>query len=138
MLMWVLVIGMGAMMAQSPHFDKNKINEIKEAFFIEHLKLSKSEADKFWKVYQQYDAERHTLRKAAKKPEGKSKFSEMSDKEIYDFIDYNLEMREKEIQLQKKYFIEFKKLLPAQKVVRLLNIEEQFRQFLFKQAKEKK
>lgn len=128
----------GTMVAQGPKYDRSKINEIKEAYFIQQLKLSKSETEKFWKLYQQYDAERHTLRKAGKKSGEKKKFSEMSDTEIYNFIDYYLEMKQKELDLQKKYLIEFKKLLPAEKVVKLLFIEEQFRQYLFKQAQEKK
>ncbi len=118
--------------------DKTKIKEIKVAYFTEKLSLTKAESEKFWKVYDQYDEERHALRKAAKKPEDKKKFSEMTDKEIYDFIDYSFDMKEKELALQKKYFVEFKKILPAQKVVRLIHIEEQFRQYLFKQAQHKK
>lgn len=118
--------------------DKAKIKEIKVAYFTEKLSLTKAESEKFWKIYDQYDEERHALRKAAKKPEDKKKFSEMTDKEIYDFIDYSLDMKGKEVVLQKKYFVEFKKILPAQKVVRLIHIEEQFRQYLFKQAQHKK
>lgn len=118
--------------------DKSKIKEIKVAYFTEKLKLTKSESEKFWKIYDQYDDERHELRKAAKKSEGKKKFSEMPDKDIYEFIDYTFDIKEKELALQKKYFAEFKKILPAQKVVRLIHIEEQFRQYLFRQAQERK
>lgn len=118
--------------------DRTKMKEVKVAYFTEKLSLTKAESEKFWKIYDQYDAERHTLKKAAKKPHDKSKFTEMSEKEIYDFIDYSFEMKEKELALQRKYFVEFKKVLPAQKVVRLIHIEEQFRQYLFKQAQNKK
>lgn len=125
-------------MAQAPKQDKDKIQEIKQAYFVEQLKLTKAEMDKFLPLYKKYDAERRELRKAGKKPGEKKKFSEMTQKEINDFIQYSFELKEKELQLQKKYFEEFKKVLPAHKVVKLLNIEEQFRQYLFKQAHNKK
>lgn len=131
----ILVSSVTVLVAQP---DKSKIKEIKVAYFTERLKLTKSESEKFWKIYDQYDSERYELRKAAKKPEDKRKFSEMSDKEISEFIDYTFDIKEKELALQRKYFAEFKKILPAQKVVRLIHIEEQFRQYLFRQAQERK
>lgn len=131
----ILVSSVAVLVAQP---DKSKIKEIKVAYFTERLKLTKSESEKFWKIYDQYDSERYELRKAAKKPEDKRKFSEMSDKEISEFIDYTFDIKEKELALQRKYFAEFKKILPAQKVVRLIHIEEQFRQYLFRQAQERK
>lgn len=133
-----LIILMSSVTVMVAQPDKSKIKEIKVAYFTEKLKLTKSESEKFWKIYDQYDTERHELRKAAKKPEDKKKFSEMSDKEIYEFVDYAFDIKEKELALQRKYFAEFKKILPAQKVVKLIHIEEQFRQYLFRQAQERK
>lgn len=135
---WMFITSIGWMAAQAPKHDKDKIKEIKEAYFVQYLKLTKSEADKFLTLYQKYDVERRNLRKSGKKPGQKMKFSEMSDQEINDFIQSNFALKEQELQLQKKYFEEFKKVLPPQKLVKVLNIEEQFRQYLFKQAQEKK
>lgn len=115
----------------------SKIKEIKVAYFTEKLELTSSESEKFWKIYNQYETERYALKKASKKPEGQ-KISEMTDAELYQWIDSSLDKKEKEVALQKKYFVEFKKVLPAKKLVKLINIEEQFRQFLFKQAQQKK
>lgn len=117
--------------------DYSKIKELKVAYFTEKLELTSSESVQFWKIYNQYEVERHTLKKSGRKPEGQ-KMSEMTDAQIYQWIDSSLEKKEKEAVLQKKYFAEFKKVLPAKKLVKLLNIEEQFRQFIFKQAQQKK
>lgn len=117
--------------------DYSKIKELKVAYFTEKLELTSSESVQFWKIYNQYEVERHALKKSGKKPEGQ-KMSEMTDAQIYQWIDSSLEKKEKEAALQKKYFAEFKKVLPAKKLVKLLNIEEQFRQFIFKQAQQKK
>lgn len=117
--------------------DHSKIKDLKVAYFTEKLNLTSSESDKFWKIYNQYEAERQSLKKASKKPEGQ-KISEMTDAEINHFIDSALDKKEKEALLQKKYFVEFRKVLPPQKVVKLLFVEEQFRQYLFKQAQQKR
>jgi hypothetical protein len=117
--------------------DHSKIKDLKVAYFTEKLQLTPSETDKFWKIYNQYEAERQSLKKSSKKPEGQ-KISEMSDVQIDQLINSTLDKKEKEAALQKKYFVEFKKVLPPQKVVKLLYIEEQFRQFLFKKAQQKR
>jgi len=117
--------------------DHSKIKDLKVAYFTEKLQLTPSETDKFWKIYNQYEAERQSLKKSSKKPEGQ-KISEMSDAQIDQLINSTLDKKEKEAALQKKYFVEFKKVLPPQKVVKLLYIEEQFRQFLFKKAQQKR
>ena len=117
--------------------DHSKIKDLKVAYFTEKLQLTPSETDKFWKIYNQYEAERQSLKKSSKKPEGQ-KISEMSDAQIDQLINSTLDKKEKEAALQKKYFVEFKKVLPSQKVVKLLYIEEQFRQFLFKKAQQKR
>lgn len=117
--------------------DHSKIKELKVAYFTKKLELTASESASFWKIYDQYDQERFALKRGSKKPDGQ-KVSEMSDAQIYEWINSSLDKKEKEVALQKKYFVEFKKILPAQKLVKLVNIEEQFRQFLFKQAQQKK
>ena len=117
--------------------ENSKIKDLKVAYFTEKLQLTPSETDKFWKIYNQYEAERQSLKKSSKKPEGQ-KISEMSDAQIDQLINSTLDKKEKEAALQKKYFVEFKKVLPSQKVVKLLYIEEQFRQFLFKKAQQKR
>ena len=130
----ILAFSVSVAFAQPDH---SKIKELKVAFFTEKLQLTPTESDSFWKIYNQYEQERIALKKAAKKPQGQ-KISEMSDTEIYQLINASLDKNEKEAALQKKYFVEFKKILPAQKLIKLLYLDEQFRQFLFKQAQEKR
>jgi len=118
-------------------YDKEKMNEIKEAFIQKKLELTEAEAARFWPVFRRYEAERKALRKAARPDGEKKKFGEMSDAELNKFMDTAMDVKEKELQVQKKYFSEFRKILPANKAVKLLYIEEQFRQFLLKQAQNK-
>lgn len=115
----------------------DKIKEVKIAYFNKKLDFTPKEAEQFWKIYNQYEAEKWAVKKSLKKYQNK-KLAEMSDQEIYEYIDFSLKSKEKEVALEKKYFSEFRKILPAQKVAKLLKIEEQFRKFLFNQMKNKR
>lgn len=130
----MVTLSMGMLMAQ-PH--SSKFKEIKKTFFTEKLQLTTVESEQFWKIYDQYETEGMQLKKSLKESKSK-KYSEMNDQEIYQFVDHALIIKEKKVQLQKTYFKQFKKVLPAQKYLKLLRIEEQFRQYLLKQMRNKK
>lgn len=135
-LAYILIsfLSVGMLQAQSK---SEKVREIKVAYFNDKLDLKKSESQKFWKIYNQYESERRELLKRAKRPSHK-KISEMSDAEIYKYVDYAFASKKKEVELQEKYFKQLRKILPAHKIVQLLRLEEQFRQYLFKQMRNKK
>ena len=103
---------------------EERIKSLKIAFVTEKLGLSPEESEKFWPIYNQMEAERATLM-----AEKKSDFDDYdSDKEAQAYIARHFEIREKEIQLERKYVEKFKAILPAKKVARLLWVEKQFRQ----------
>ncbi len=103
---------------------EERIKSLKIAFITEKLGLSPEESEKFWPVYNQMEAER-----AALMAEKKSDFEgDESDKDAQAYIARHFEIREKEIQLERRYVEKFKVFLPAKKVARLLWVEKQFRQ----------
>lgn len=117
--------------------DRAKIAELKRAFFNEKLQMTSDQSVKFWKVYDKYDAERQSLRRTWNKP-SQEDFTKLSDQQIYQYIDNSFLQKEKEIALQKKYINELKPILPANKLVKVLRLEEQFRQFLFRQVQHRR
>ncbi|MCO5234079.1 MAG: hypothetical protein LC105_05590 [Chitinophagales bacterium] len=123
-----------SLFAQKTTTNHAQLRDLKVAYFNERLQLTKSEALQFWEVYDRYEKERLELKQLLKKRENLKKSSEMSDTEIYDFMNNYFVIKEKELVVQKKYFDELKKILPAQKWMKLVHIEEQFRKYLFKQA----
>lgn len=115
-----------------------KVREMKRAFFNEKLMLTEQEKNIFWPLYEKFELERRQLMKnkvnaVTEKPD----FESMSATELNQYIDSILLMKEREAALQKKYITEFKKILPLQKVAKLVTLEEEFRIFLMRMARDK-
>lgn len=103
---------------------EERIKSLKIAFVTEKLALTPDESEKFWPVYNQMEAERASLM-----AEKKSDFGDdITDKEAQLYITKHFDIREKEIQLERRYIDKFKTLLPDRKVAKLLWVEKQFRQ----------
>jgi hypothetical protein len=122
--------------AQPPKEPKDKIDALKIAFITKRLDLTEEEAQKFWPVYNKYEAEKDALRESTtgqykdeKKPVDQMTDAE-ADKMINDFVAF----RSKDVDLMKKYVVEFKKVLPIKKVALLITAEEHFKKMLMKQA----
>ncbi|MBK7220180.1 MAG: hypothetical protein IPH94_02220 [Saprospiraceae bacterium] len=103
---------------------EERVKSLKIAFVTEKLALTPDESEKFWPVYNQMEAERASLM-----AEKKSDFGDdITDKEAQLYITRHFDIREKEIQLERRYIDKFKILLPDRKVAKLLWVEKQFRQ----------
>lgn len=124
--------------AQPPKKDPALFKEMKEAFVQKELAITEEEGTLFWPVFQRYEEERKQLKITALGTHAeRKKPADMTEDELNTFIQKQLDWKEKEAALQKKYIEEFKKILPASKVAKLIVIDEKFRQFLMKQIKEK-
>lgn len=120
--------------AQKSGANYAQLKELKVKYFNTQLQLNSNEATRFWEIYNQYDKERQALKQALKKGEKVENVSLMTENEINAYLNNYFDIKEKEVAVQKKYFEEFRKILAPQQLVKLVNIEEQFRKFLFKQA----
>jgi hypothetical protein len=95
-------------LAQNNQRDVEKLQAYKVAFLSRKLNLTTEEAQKFWPIYNKYEAE---LREA--RIEGRA-----NKKEI--------EMEEKILNIRKKYNGEFEKAIPSEKVNQLFKSEREF------------
>jgi hypothetical protein len=131
---FLLLIGTTAGLNAQP--SKDKIESFKIAFITKRLNLTPEEAKVFWPVYNKYSDELEVLRKN-KVDFDNIDFSNLSaeeadkkGKEIFAF-------KQSELDLQKKYYSEFKKVIPAQKVLLLMKTENDFKRQLLRMLQEK-
>lgn len=120
--------------------DKNEaIAAMKVSFITRKLNLTPKEAQNFWPLYNQYEEELEILRKNHRKMihEAKDDFSQISEAEIEKIVDEQINFRQKEIDILKKYHPQFKKVLPMRKVAQLYKAEDEFKRHLIKQLKGK-
>jgi hypothetical protein len=112
----------------------------KIGFLTKELELTPSEAEKFWPIYNKFEAEKKAARKRqmAQNIIAGANFDSYSDKQVEDLIEENLKFRQSEIEIERKAIMEYKKILPIKKVARLLIAERKFQKEVLKTLRNKK
>lgn len=118
---------------------REQVKAQKVAFITDKLNLDAEAAQKFWPIYNEYMDEKETI--SNKKRElmqnmsdnqnslSEEEFEKMGD----EFIDLNL----KESELAKEYHYKYKEALTPSQILKLYKAENQFKQFLIKQIRER-
>ena len=118
---------------------KEKIKALKVAHITTELDLSSEEAQKFWPVYNEFEAKMEGFHKTRRAERKKHKTEgELSDKELETLVDNHLVMEQKELDVKKSYHTKFKAILPIQKVAKLYRAEHSFKKDLLKKMRVKK
>ena len=114
-----------------------KIEALKIGFITNKLKLTPEESQKFWPVFNQYEAEKKQIRQstigAVKELKEDGDFT---NAEAEQAIAKYVEFKARDLDLIKKYVSEFRKILPATKVAKLITAEEHFKKMLMKQVQQ--
>ena len=110
---------------------REKIRAAHAAYITERLQLTPAEAEKFWPVYREYAEKRRELRqemRTNRPPEADGKA----------LLDFDLKIKEKELDLEKTYTEKFQHLIPPEKLVRLRDAESDFRKMLLRQIQQRR
>lgn len=115
---------------------KEKVEAMKVAYITEKLTLSTEEAEKFWPIYNGQEEKKQAMRKSMKADFKKDvNIDEMTDEEVNKHINTGLEIREKELALQKQYIADLKKVLPIKKIAKLQQAEKDFKKELLRKIR---
>ena len=132
--------------AQNEKFKEKKeqIKSLKVGFITDELKLTTTEAEKFWPLFNAYDAKQSELRhekiRSFLKRLDDGAIDKMSDKEATTFLN-QMEDAEDEMHANRKKFVSnLKNVISPVKILKLKKAEEDFNRKLLKQyrAKSKK
>jgi hypothetical protein len=134
----ILMISLpGMLWAQRPK--SGEIESLKIAFFTQKLDLSPEEAKVFWPIYNDMQAEQNALRKerfqkmiSFKKT---TEIDNLSDSQIQSLISSEFEMRQKDLNLEKKYYNKLKSSLPIKTVGKFYRAQEAFKRELLDRFK---
>ncbi len=118
---------------------EDKIWALKVAFFTQKLDLTPDEAQRFWPIYNAYQAELKQLRKTRKSllQETSENVESLNDKELDALMEDELNLAQKEIDVRRKYHPQFKTVLAIRKVAKLYKAEEQFKRRLLEEIQKK-
>ncbi len=119
---------------------KEQVKSLKVAYITEELKLTSSEAEKFWPLYNAFEEKQMTLRKDKLKNylDRAENADDLSEKEAATLIN-QMESTEEELhQLRKKFVASLKGVLPSVKILKLKKAEDEFNRKLLQQYRDKK
>lgn len=115
--------------AQDPEAMK-RIESARIALITERLKLTPEQAEKFWPLYREYTDKREELRKEfmeARRDAGGGKLSEEESKKL---LNKGLELKERQLELEKRYTERLNRVISTQQILQLRRAEDDFRQML--------
>lgn len=122
-----------------PPVDRKEAKALKIGIFTEVLTLTEEEAKKFWPVFNEYEEKQQALREEMRTihHEMSENFDDMSDEELVAKIDKMLELRQKEVSLEKEYMERYKGVLPIRKVALMHKAEMMYKRALLSKMREK-
>ncbi len=115
---------------------KENMEAQKIACLTSKAKLTSEEAARFWPVYNKFEDEKRNIKKQmrAELNDTQKDFATLSDAEVERNMVDMLDLRQKEIDLERRSFQEFKKALPVKKVALIIAGEKEFYQQVLKNA----
>ena len=111
---------------------KGEIEKIRKNVYARVLILTEEESKNFWPVFEKMQGEVQAVRREMKK-QGKymmDNYATLSDEELDKGMQKMLEYEQQLLDIRKKYYPEFKKVLPMKKVVLLQKAEKEFKKEL--------
>ena len=126
--------------AQERRPAKERVDAMKIGFLTERLNLTSEEAKTFWPVYNMYSDELEKLRKSRRENilNTKENLDDLSDVELEKNVDNEINFRQNELEIIKKYHPQFKKVLPIKKVAKLYKSEDDFKRRLLEMIQGRK
>jgi hypothetical protein len=123
--------------AQGDRFNNEKIEAAKIAFFTQKLDLSADQAKVFWPIYNDYQREQDALRKAHFQKiisfRKVKEIDEMTDAEVQAFIFNDFDFKQRDLNVEKKYYNKLKASLPIKTVGKFYRAQEAFKRELLNQ-----
>ena len=114
--------------------DKNeRIRALRVAFITDKLQLTPEESEKFWPLYNQYEAEQKRIRQRYKVD---LDLNAMSDQEVERSVTDRFELEEQVIKLKRDYFQRMKSFMAVRKIALLLRSEQDFNRELLRRIQE--
>jgi hypothetical protein len=114
-----------------------QIQTIRKSTYSKVLELTDAEAQKFWPVFEEMQAKLNEIRKQAKieRLNIAKNYDKLTDAQMERALDNLLTLEQDGLDVKKKYYQKFKKVLPIKKVAKLPKAEREFKKELLNRIK---
>jgi hypothetical protein len=142
LILLLVLSGVGHVAFAQPDDDPKQskaeyIKAQKIAFISTELALTPEEAEKFWPIYNEYDAKMDEIRKERKGYMKELKtINELSADRAYELTELILNTDTKEAALRKEYLSKFAEVLDKKKAAKVFYAEEKFKRELLKEIRD--
>lgn len=113
-----------------------KVRNLRKEYVRSKLKLSEAQSQNFWPIYSRYLDERSALRKRFKNQFIHQENGNLSDYDAYRKVDNNIEYKELDLALSKKYKAELLNVISPQQLAELYQAEREFKEMLIERMKD--
>lgn len=133
-LITVLFISFASVLKAQEELPKGreKIRAAKVGLITNRLNLSEDQAKTFWIVYDEFDKKRSEIRKMIRQMTSESRNITTSDDKILSDLKELLNLKQKEVDLEKDYLPKFLKSINVRQLSELYKTEQLFNQMLVK------
>lgn len=111
-----------------------KIESIRIALITESLGLSPEQAREFWPVYNEYTQHKRALRVQLVEAGKNMNPQTISEQESKQLMELRLTIKEKELNLEKKYTLILMSVISSRQILELRNAENDFRRRLLQEV----
>lgn len=115
-----------------------RVRNLRKEYVKEKLKLTESQGQKFWPIYTRYLDERSSLRRMYRDQFIHKENGKLNNYDAYRKVDDNIEYKEKDLELSKKYKAELLEVISPQQLAELYQAEREFKQMLVERLKDGK
>jgi hypothetical protein len=114
---------------------QDRIRALRVAFITDKLNLTPEESEKFWPVYNQYEAEQKRIRQ---KYRSDLDLNTLSDQEVERAVLDRFTMEEELIKVKRDFFLKMKGFMAVRKIALLQRSEQEFNKELLRRIQEAK
>ena len=104
----------------------DKIESAKVGMITNRLNLTQEQAQTFWPIYNDYDAKKKEIRANFQKLTSESRSLAATDEKITSDLKEILNIRQKEVDLEKEYYTKFLKVISPRQLAELYRTEQIF------------
>lgn len=117
---------------------RERIESARIALITERLGLSPEQAQRFWPLYNQYNMERRELNQQLMQARKDVDINKMTEDEGRKLMRFGLEIKEKQLQLEKSYSERMTDVVTSHQMLSLRKAEEDFRRMIIQRLEERK
>ena len=117
---------------------RERIKALKTAFITQELNLSTQIAEKFWPIYNEYEAKRKDLHRREHVDMDLSSPECISEDQANGMLQEYLDVEREEYVIKKELFKKLKEIISAQDIIKLHKLEDEFHKKLIKEYRAKK